>query len=277
MKRKEKEGERCQEPTDQDEPDDKRGMDRRRFLRMAALACGAGAAGYILTKVPGQLGGSGGAEAAGTAQRTRRWTMLIDLRKCDGCSACTDACRDAHDVPEGQEWIKVYRITTGTGSYFLPRPCMHCDNAPCLKVCPVGATFRSQDGLILVDEDRCIGCRYCMAACPYDARYFNWSSPADTGTDTDLSEQVSRGHLHHKRGVVEKCTFCAHRLDNGKLPACAEGCPMKAIYFGDANEDFLSNGVETIRLSKVLATQQTFRYKEELGTGPHVIYLPARR
>ncbi len=277
MKAKEREAESSGAVAEQEDRDERRGMDRRRFLRLAAIAAGAGAAGLLLTKVPGMLGGSGGAEASGTSQRTRRWTMLIDLRKCDGCGHCTQACRDAHDVPAGQEWIKVYRLSSGAGTFYLPRPCMHCDNAPCLKVCPVGATFRSSDGLVLIDEDRCIGCRYCMAACPYDARYFNWSAPSAPPTPMDLSEQISRGHTDHRRGVVEKCTFCAHRLDNGKLPACVEGCPMKAIYFGDANEDFLSNGVETVRLSKVLATQQTFRYKEELGTSPHVYYLPARR
>ena len=203
--------------------------------------------------------------------------MVIDLRRCDGCRKCTQACHDAHDVPDGQEWIKVYTRTENGGSFYFPRPCMHCENAPCLKVCPVGATFRSKDGLVLIDEDRCIGCRYCMAACPYDARSFNWGDPEQSDAGPDLSPTPTRGHTHHRRGIVEKCTFCAHRVDQGELPACAVGCPMKAIYFGDANEDFVSNGAEVLRLSEVLARQQAYRWKEDLGTEPRVYYLPARR
>ncbi len=255
----------------------KAGMNRRRFLKIAALAGGAAAAGYLLLKVPGELGGSSAEHAGGTPGRTRKWTMLIDLRRCDGCGKCTKGCQEAHNVPDGQEWIRVYRVTENGGTFFLPRPCMHCGNAPCLKVCPVGATFRSADGLILIDEDRCIGCRYCMAACPYDARSFNWGNPREPEATEALAVAPSRGHEEHRRGVVEKCTFCAHRLDKDELPACVRSCPMRAIYFGDANEDFLSNGPEVVRLSQVLATQHAFRWKEELGTEPHVYYLPARR
>jgi len=248
---------------------------RRDFLRWAALAgavvAAAGSAPFVLASV-------GDGEAQGAPGRARRWTMLIDLRRCDGCGKCAEACRAEHNVPKGQEWLRVYEREENGGTFFLPRPCMHCENAPCLKVCPVGATFRSKDGLILIDEDRCIGCRYCMAACPYDARSFNWSDPAvPEGGHADLSPTPARGHGHHRRGVVEKCTFCAHRCDEGRLPACVEGCPMKAIYFGDANEDFLSNGTDVIRLSSVLSTQESFRWKEELGTEPRVYYLPARR
>ncbi|OGS63638.1 MAG: hypothetical protein A3K59_06840 [Euryarchaeota archaeon RBG_19FT_COMBO_69_17] len=202
--------------------------------------------------------------------------MLIDLRRCDGCKKCTEACRVEHNVPEGQEWIRVFTKEETDGAYNLPRPCMHCEKPPCVKVCPVKATFRSTDGLVLIDEGLCIGCRYCMAACPYDARSFTWSEPVAPEVDEDPLDPT-RGHDDHRRGIVEKCTFCAHRLDEGRLPACVEGCPMQAIYFGDANEDFLSNGVEVIRLSEALRTQQSFRWKEELGTEPRVFYLPARR
>ncbi|HEY5605677.1 MAG TPA: 4Fe-4S dicluster domain-containing protein [Thermoplasmata archaeon] len=247
---------------------------RRRFLKLIAIGGGTALAGYYLAQFPGVVPAPPeGLE--GVPQRTRRWTMLIDLRRCDGCGLCTDACRLEHNVADGQEWMKVYTRTDNDGEFFLPRPCMHCENAPCIKVCPVNATFYNEDGLVVIDEQRCIGCRYCMAACPYDARYFNWSEPVEG--DEILSPTRERGHEDHQRGVVEKCMFCAHRTDEGRLPACVVGCPMGAIYFGDANEDFLSNGPEKIRLSAVLASQEAFRWKEELGTEPRVYYLPARR
>ena len=247
---------------------------RREFLQKGVLAGGAVLGGYLLLG-PSIQGLESLNSGAGMPPRKRRWTMLIDLRRCDGCGKCTDACRTEHNVPDEQEWIKVYTRTESGGEFHLPRPCMHCENAPCIKVCPVDATFYSEDGLVLVDEIRCIGCRYCIAACPYDARYFNWSD-VEPGDDS-LPDTGPRGHEDHLRGVVEKCTFCAHRRDEGRLPACVEGCPMRAIYFGDANEDFLSNGSEVIRLSGVLATQEAFRWKEELGTQPRVYYLPVRR
>lgn len=257
------------------EPRDNAGRDqaRRQFLKWVGLA---GAAALVAATVPAFLVRDV-EDVQGVPPRRRRWTMLIDLRRCDGCGVCEVACQKEHHVPDGQEWIRVYSLTSAGGVFYLPRPCMHCDNAPCLKVCPVGATFRSADGLVLIDPSRCIGCRYCMAACPYDARMFNWSEPEMTAHGADLSPDLSRGTRDHRRGVVEKCMFCAHRLDGGRLPACVEACPMKAIYFGDANEDFLSNGSETVRLSTVLSTQQAFRYKEDLGTEPRVYYLPVRR
>lgn len=204
--------------------------------------------------------------------------MIIDLSRCDGCGLCTIACGKAHFVPEGQEWIKVFKVKDEGGSeYFLPRPCMHCDNAPCVNVCPVGATYRREDGVILVDHTRCIGCRYCMAACPYSARYFNWGEPAHT--PDELAHSYSpEAPWPHRRGVVEKCVFCAHRSQEGKLPACVEGCPMHAIYFGDINEDVVTNNAgESLLLSRDLKERAAFRFKEELGTKPRVFYLPPRK
>jgi len=257
-------------------PEENRAADesRREFLRWAAFA---GAAIVAAGSTPFALEAIRGGEAQGTPERRRRWTMLIDLRRCDGCKKCEVACRKEHNVPEGQNWLKVFTLTAASGTFFLPRPCMHCENPPCVKVCPVNATFRTADGLVLIDEGRCIGCRYCMAACPYDVRVFNWQTPDPPEPPQALSPDPVHGHLEHRRGVVEKCMFCAHRLKAGRLPACVEGCPMLAIYFGDANEDFVSNGYERLRLSTVLSSQQTFRYKEELGTEPRVYYLPVRR
>ncbi len=250
---------------------------RREFLRWAAIAgvslAAAGGLPFALAKGFAQAP----TEPVGPSGRRRRWTMLIDLRRCDGCKKCEVACRAEHNAPETQTWIKVLTLTSASGTFYMPRPCMHCENPPCVKVCPVNATFRTEDGLVLIDEGRCIGCRYCMAACPYDARSFNWHSPPAPTVPPIPGPDAVHGHTVHLQGVVEKCMFCAHRLAEGRLTACVEGCPMKAIYFGDANEDFVSNGFERLRLSKVLSTEQVFRYKEELGTEPRVYYLPVRR
>ncbi|MBI4415655.1 MAG: 4Fe-4S dicluster domain-containing protein [Euryarchaeota archaeon] len=202
--------------------------------------------------------------------------MLIDLKRCDGCRLCTSACGKAHFVPSGQEWMKVYKVQGEGGEYFLPRPCMHCENAPCANVCPVGATFQRSDGLVLIDHRRCIGCRYCMAACPYNARHFNWEEPPHTPEELEHPYSPEEP-WPHRRGTVEKCTFCAEEFSEGKLPACVQACPMKAIFFGDASEDAVSNGVETWKFSEVLKREGGFRLKEELGTRPRVWYLPARR
>jgi molybdopterin-containing oxidoreductase family iron-sulfur binding subunit len=255
-----------------------RDVSRRRFLKLIAVGGGFAAAGALGGKFLFEKLAGTPEDALNPAPGEKRsWVMLIDLKRCDGCGVCTAACRKEHNVPAGQEWIKVYQVRNDDGSsYFLPRPCMHCENAPCVSVCPVGATFVRRDGLVLVDHDRCIGCRYCMAACPYDARYFNWGGNAEL-TPEERTLYRPEYPVVHRRGTVEKCVFCAHRADQGQLPACVEKCPMKAIFFGDAREDAVSNGTEVWQLSKVLRESAGFRFKEELGTKPRVFYLPARR
>ncbi len=201
----------------------------------------------------------------------RHWVMIIDLERCDGCALCTASCNIEHGVPNGQTWIKIYVIkeTPLRVTYFLPRPCMQCENAPCVKVCPVGANYYNEDGVVMIDKNRCIGCRLCMAACPYGARYFNWEN---------LSFPAERNEEHypesyHPRGVVEKCMFCVMELNKGKLPPCVLGCKMRALYMGDLYEDAASNGVETVKISELLSKRFSFRLFEELGTEPRVIYL----
>ncbi len=254
------------------------GVSRRGFLKLLAVGGGFAAAGALGGKFLFERleGIPEDARSLAPGQK-RSWVMLIDLKRCDGCGVCTAACRKEHRVPTGQEWIKVYKVEGEAGSsYFLPRPCMHCENAPCNSVCPVGATFVRSDGLVLVDHNRCIGCRYCMAACPYNSRYFNWDGAAEL---TPEEQAIYRPEypVVHRRGTVEKCVFCAHKVDGGELPACVTACPMKAIFFGDAREDAVSNGAEVWQLSKVLRERGGFRFKEELGTKPRVFYLPSRR
>ena len=208
---------------------------------------------------------------------TKQWIMVIDLARCDGCGDCQAACNRFHRVPPGQEWIKIYQLKDSreTAPYWFPRVCMQCDNPPCAKVCPVGATFKREDGIVLVDQERCIGCRFCLAACPYSARYFNWADPPETPQQKAKPYDLEM-NMPHRRGVAEKCLFCPTLTRQGKLPACAGACTMDAIYFGDRSEDAVTNrSGETLKLSEVMK-QGAFRYMEELGTEPRVFYLPPR-
>lgn len=256
------------------------GLTRRRFLRVVSGGVAAGALGVLFSDKILEIVGVTTADVRAASAEGQQWVMLIDLAKCDGCRECTAGCTAAHFVPEGQEWIKVYKVEDEFGyKYFLPRPCMNCQNAPCLNVCPTGATFRNNEGVVLIDHERCIGCRYCMAACPYDARYFNWGEPAHTPEELDHTYSPDEP-WPHRRGVVDKCDFCAHDARKGILPACVRACTEEmgngAIYYGDLREDAISNGVETLSLSKTLRERGAFRFKDELGTLPRVWYLPAR-
>jgi Fe-S-cluster-containing dehydrogenase component len=216
--------------------------------------------------------------ARSIAPTNQKWVMVIDLAKCDGCRKCTEACRAMHFVPPMQEWIKVYEVADNpaAGRFFLPRPCMQCDNPPCVRGCPVGATFKRTDGIVMMDQDRCIGCRNCIAQCPYSARSFNWGDPPHSLQELSRPYSIEYNYPHRK-GVVEKCIFCPHLLRQDKLPACAQKCPMGAIYFGDQYEDAVTNGRgETIQFSKIAESGAAFRLMEELGTNPRVYYLPPK-
>jgi molybdopterin-containing oxidoreductase family iron-sulfur binding subunit len=164
-------------------------------------------------------------------------------------------------------------VVRGGGKSFMPTPCFQCENAPCLHVCPVGATFQNEEGIVLVDQERCIGCRFCMAACPYSRRFFNWGDP-ELPPAAYFAESSPECPVPARKGTVSKCMMCAHRLREGKLPHCVEGCPMGAIYLGDLVEDRATNGEEVVTLSKFLSENSADRYKEELGTKPRVYYIP---
>ncbi|MEM2203728.1 MAG: 4Fe-4S dicluster domain-containing protein [Sulfolobales archaeon] len=172
-----------------------------------------------------------------------RWAMYIDVSKCYGCMACVVACAAENNVPIGSFRTWVERHITGNGVVmFVPKQCNHCDNPPCVKPCPTGATFKNKDGLVLVDDSLCIGCGACIQACPYGARYFN---PI--------------------KGVADKCTFCNHRINMGLLPACVEACPTGARVFGDLKDP-------ESPVSKILAKTATQRLKIEAGTEPMIFY-----
>lgn len=209
---------------------------------------------------------------------TKKWGMLIDLMRCNGCKACTRACNLAHNVPEGQEWIKCFILQENpmSGEHWFVRPCMNCQNAPCIKVCPVGASYYNEEGVVLIDNELCIGCRFCMAACPYGARYFNWGEPEQAANNPDSESTPEFANIHIK-GTVEKCDYCVHFARDGTLPPCVVACPTKAIYYGDFAENAVSNADETIPLIETLERKFGYRFKEELGTEPRVYYLPPRR
>jgi dimethyl sulfoxide reductase iron-sulfur subunit len=252
-------------------------LSRREFFVGGAVVAAGAAAAAGLSKLPD----SSRKDHEGHQPVDRQWAMVIDLRKCEGCTTideppqCTAACQERHYLPEDQTWIKVFEMEHPQGgTFFMPRPCMQCENAPCLNVCPVAATYRDGTGNILVDQDRCIGCRMCMAACPYGARYFNWETPPAPPEQVVFAQRSPDYPVPQKRGTVGKCVFCAHETEYGRLPACAEGCPMNAIYFGDLLADVATNGKEIVVLSRFIGENSGFRFKEELGTRPRVSYIP---
>lgn len=185
----------------------------------------------------------------------KRYAMVVDLRKCVGCQACTVGCSIENQAPIGQfrTTVKQYEVTLDNGdtdiqnvkSFMLPRLCNHCDNPPCVKVCPVQATFQREDGIVMVDNERCVACAYCVQACPYDARFIN-----------------------EETLTADKCTFCAHRLEKGLLPACVETCVGGARVIGDLNDP----SSEIVRL--MAENQADIKVlKPEEKTQPHVFYI----
>jgi Fe-S-cluster-containing dehydrogenase component len=204
----------------------------------------------------------------------RKFVMVIDLAKCKNARRCVEACQEGHMLPKDHEWMKIYLLQDdkNTAKYWFPRPCFHCDKPMCVSVCPVGATYKRSDGIVLVDNHRCIGCKFCMTGCPYSARVFNWKDPEvklpkDHVYDPELNVPAVEG-------TVGKCIFCADNLRKNILPRCVTACPMGVIYFGDLHEDTITNGDETVRFSEVMRDRAGYRYREELGTLPSVFYLP---
>ncbi len=204
----------------------------------------------------------------------RKFVMVVDLAKCKNARKCVDACQEGHLLPKDHEWIKLYLLQDdkNLAKYWFPRPCFHCDKPMCVSVCPVGATYKREDGIVLIDNQRCIGCKFCMTGCPYSARVFNWKDP---------EVKVPEGHVYDPEtnipaveGTVGKCVFCADNLRKGMLPRCVTACPMGVIYFGDLLEDTITNSQETVRFSKLMLDRAGYRYREELGTLPSVYYLP---
>ena len=254
------------------------GIDRRKFMKVAGVAA-LGLAGTSPRKALTQE------SAETTAQKPlvgKRWAMAIDLKKChhaEDCTDCVNACHLTHNVPKFDnpkdevKWIwkePFHNAFHGQNHPYLSEEithgpalllCNHCDNPPCTRVCPTQATWkREEDGIVMMDWHRCIGCRYCVAACPYGSRSFNWRDPRPHIDDMH-TEYPTR-----TRGVVEKCTFCEERLAKGQLPSCVEACKEHAIVFGDLEDP-------NSEIRKILGEKFSIRRKPELGTNPEVFYL----
>jgi molybdopterin-containing oxidoreductase family iron-sulfur binding subunit len=211
----------------------------------------------------------------------KRWAMVIDLKKCavkEGCQNCVKACNKTHNVPELDNrnheikwiWKEDYRhVFIDQENHYLnenyqraqvPIFCNHCDNPPCVKVCPTQATWKRDDGIVMMDWHRCIGCRYCMAACPYGSRSFNWVDPRP------YLDEVSKDFPTRTKGVVEKCTFCEERLSMGLMPSCVEACSEGCLVFGDLND-------KKSDVRKLLKENFSIRRKPGLGTEPEIYYI----
>ncbi len=208
---------------------------------------------------------------------TKRYGIVVDLKRCIGCNTCVVACKLENNVPLGLGWLRMLTHgglgkETPKGTYphlsmeFIPvscqHCCQHCEEPPCVKVCPTGASYKREDGVVLIDWDKCIGCRYCMVACPYGARVFSKDVPQQAPPFPVGSSDAES----HQRGVVEKCTLCFHRVDKGLEPACVECCPARARHFGDLNDP-------DSEVSKLVRSRASFRLLEELGTEPAMYFL----
>jgi Fe-S-cluster-containing dehydrogenase component len=201
----------------------------------------------------------------------KKFVMVIDLSRCKNAKKCQEACQKTHSLSEDDKWLKIYKMQDAptTSPYWMPKTCFHCDKPPCVKVCPVGATYKRDDGIVAIDNERCVGCRFCMAACPYSSRTFNWSNPAHNGSGHTGCDNT------RVKGTVDKCDFCPEMLVQGELPHCVTACPNGVFLFGDLYEDAVTNGSETFRFSELIRDKGGYRFMEALGTEPSVYYLPA--
>jgi Fe-S-cluster-containing dehydrogenase component len=294
---------------------DEGATDRRAFLTKALAAAGGAAA--FMSALPGQAAEIPKAEVADVLDRPeafvdgnilermledlrramakpmelRKWVMVIDLQKCIGCKACTVSCNAENALPPGVVYRPVVEQEVGefpdVRRRFTPRPCMHCDNPPCTPVCPVNATYKRPDGIVAIDYDVCIGCRYCIAACPYNARTADFGEYYGDGLAQDADGLVGEKAMAYEtrpnfeygkqwarelgrhaspKGNARKCQFCLHRIENGLLPACVTTCLGGATYFGDYND-------KHSLVHELVGSSRMMRLKEELGTEPKVFYL----
>lgn len=250
---------------------------RRDFIKLAGLAAAAGIAGKAATQALAQTRLPQETPLVG-----KRWAMVVDVRKClaeKGCHDCSAACNATHNVPVFSDprfemkwiWKETFEHALHESAHEhqcdeikhgrVPVLCNHCDNPPCTKVCPTQATWRREkDGIVMMDWHRCIGCRYCVMACPYGSRSFNWQEPRPG------IERINPDFPTREEGVVEKCTFCEERLAAGLGPACVDACKAKALVFGDLSDP-------NSEVCAILKERFSIQRKPELGTKPQVYYI----
>jgi len=243
-------------------------MHRRKFLKAGAVLSAGAAGAYAL---PLLTAFKSSAATVSSSSTKLRWGMLIDLTRCPAnCTACVAACKKENNVnTSGDKLRDIYRIRKVTFESTLsaaptqksvPLLCNHCDNPPCALACPIQATTKREDGIVIVDPHRCMGCRYCMIACPYNARHFNFR---------ENLEQPNPAYPKRQHGVAESCNLCAHLLDQGKRPACVEACDKaqaRALVVGNLNDP-------NSEISMLIRNHPVKRLREELGTEPKVFYL----
>lgn len=278
---------------------------RRTFLKNSLLAAGSlGALNYLLEKdalagdeqiaaplpFPKSLANGSSLErmrvellqALNRPVSERKWVMVIDQKKCVGCDSCIVSCASENNLPPGVVYRPVPKTEVGTfpntAWLFTPKPCMHCDQPPCVPVCPVKATWKREDGIVVIDYDVCIGCRNCVASCPYNARTFDIGDFFGRETPEIMSYETRPNYEYSKNwsrkpgteispiGNARKCTFCLHRIRVGMLPSCVTTCLGGATYFGDYNS-------KRSLVRELIGTSRVKRLKEELGTQPSVYYL----
>jgi len=262
------------------------GWDRRKFLKIAGISALGLGAKPALDLLFGQMIEVQAQEEKPPLVKAQTWAMVVDLRKLteEDCRRVVEACHREHNVPdirhvdgsvnhkEEVKWIWAEGFEhafPGQAFEYVSHEleekpllvlCNHCSNPPCVRVCPTKATFKREDGIVMMDMHRCIGCRFCMAGCPYGSRSFNWGDPRP------YIAKINPSYPTRTKGVVEKCTFCFDRLSKGQHPACVEACESGALVFGD-----LANPNSEVR--KLLSERYALRRKPELGTGPNVYYL----
>ena len=264
------------------------GLDRRQFLKIAGLSTllGLGGKAAIQILAPGEVNAT---MEAPPLTKGKRWAMVVDTNKMDEklMDACIEACHHEHNVPdlgnpkEEVKWLwkeDYHHSFPGQQHKYISEEvkhrefllmCNHCTNPPCCRVCPTKSTWQREDGIIMMDPHRCIGCRFCMAACPFGARSFNWGDPRKASKEKNPGFPTNPAYPTRCKGVVEKCNFCAERLAKGKLPACVETANKtkeNAMIFGDLSDP--DSGVRA-----ALNKHYTIRRKPELGSEPNLFFI----